>query len=41
MRSKESQRRKEKAEEAYRHLRDETSDELRLRVEKCLREFAM
>ncbi|OAE23168.1 hypothetical protein AXG93_1953s1280 [Marchantia polymorpha subsp. ruderalis] len=31
----------EKSKEAYRHLRDETTDELRLHVEKCLREFAM
>ncbi|OAE28912.1 hypothetical protein AXG93_4891s1000 [Marchantia polymorpha subsp. ruderalis] len=36
MRSEESQRRMEKAEEAYRHLQDEMTDELRLRVEKCL-----
>lgn len=41
MRSEESQRRMEKSEAAYRHLRDETTDELRLRVEKCLRRFAM
>ncbi|OAE26245.1 hypothetical protein AXG93_1007s1010 [Marchantia polymorpha subsp. ruderalis] len=41
MRSQESRRRMEKAEEAYRHLRDETTDELRLRVEKCMRGFAM
>ncbi|OAE29337.1 hypothetical protein AXG93_3102s1640 [Marchantia polymorpha subsp. ruderalis] len=37
----ESRRRMEKAKENYRHLQDETTDELRLRVEKCLRGFAM
>lgn len=31
----------ENAKEAYRHLRDETIDELRLRVERCMRGFAM
>lgn len=41
MRSEESRRRMEKLEAAYRHLRDETTDELRLRVEKRLRRFAM
>ncbi|OAE30334.1 hypothetical protein AXG93_4201s1350 [Marchantia polymorpha subsp. ruderalis] len=41
MRSQESRRRMEKIEEAYRHLQDETTDELRLRVEKCMRGFAM
>ncbi|OAE31203.1 hypothetical protein AXG93_4240s1020 [Marchantia polymorpha subsp. ruderalis] len=41
MRSQEWQRRMEKSEEAYRHLRDETTDEFRLRVERCLRRFAM
>ncbi|OAE20311.1 hypothetical protein AXG93_2338s1000 [Marchantia polymorpha subsp. ruderalis] len=41
MRSEESQRRMEKSKEVYRHLRDETIDELRLRVEKCLQGFAM
>ncbi|OAE35947.1 hypothetical protein AXG93_2094s1000 [Marchantia polymorpha subsp. ruderalis] len=41
MRSQESQRRMEKAEEAYRHLRNETTDELKLRLEKCLNGFAM
>ncbi|OAE20372.1 hypothetical protein AXG93_1992s1030 [Marchantia polymorpha subsp. ruderalis] len=39
MRLKESQRRTEKGEATYRHLRDETTNELRLRVEKCLRGF--
>ncbi|OAE33148.1 hypothetical protein AXG93_4773s1210 [Marchantia polymorpha subsp. ruderalis] len=41
MRSQESRRRMEKAEKSYRHLRDETTDELRLRVEKFRRGFAM
>ncbi|OAE28729.1 hypothetical protein AXG93_1617s1130 [Marchantia polymorpha subsp. ruderalis] len=41
MRSEESRRRMEKAEEAYRHLRDKTTDDMRLCVEKCLRGFAM
>ncbi|OAE20198.1 hypothetical protein AXG93_3802s1110 [Marchantia polymorpha subsp. ruderalis] len=41
MRSQESQRRMEKAEEAYRQLRDESTDELKLRLEKCLNGFAM
>ncbi|OAE23320.1 hypothetical protein AXG93_3390s1050 [Marchantia polymorpha subsp. ruderalis] len=36
MRSQELQRRMEKAEEAYRHLQDETTDGLKLRLEKCL-----
>lgn len=41
MRLEELQRRIEKAEAAYRHLRDETTDEMRLRVEKCLRGFTL
>ncbi|OAE32748.1 hypothetical protein AXG93_512s1010 [Marchantia polymorpha subsp. ruderalis] len=41
MRLQESQRRMKKAEEAYRQLRDETTDELKLRLEKCLNGFAM
>ncbi|OAE18772.1 hypothetical protein AXG93_2396s1230 [Marchantia polymorpha subsp. ruderalis] len=41
MRSQESQRRMEKAEEAYRQLREESTDELKLRLEKCLNGFAM
>ncbi|OAE31109.1 hypothetical protein AXG93_1928s1020 [Marchantia polymorpha subsp. ruderalis] len=41
MRSQKSRRRMEKAEEAYRHLQDETIDEAKLRVEKCLQGFAM
>lgn len=41
MRLKESQRRMEKLEKAYRHLRDETTDGLGLRVEKCLQGFTM
>ncbi|OAE32996.1 hypothetical protein AXG93_4678s1000 [Marchantia polymorpha subsp. ruderalis] len=41
MRSQESQRRMEKAEEAYHQLRDETTDKLKLRLEKCLNGFAM
>ncbi|OAE22649.1 hypothetical protein AXG93_328s1010 [Marchantia polymorpha subsp. ruderalis] len=41
MRSEESQRRMEKAEEAYRQLREESTDELKLRLEKCLNGFAM
>lgn len=41
LRSEESRRIMEKAEEAHRHLRDETTNELRLRVEKCLRGFPM
>ncbi|OAE33099.1 hypothetical protein AXG93_1913s2010 [Marchantia polymorpha subsp. ruderalis] len=41
MRLQESQRRMEKAEEAYRHLQDETTDGLKLRLEKCLNGFAM
>lgn len=41
MRSQELQRRMEKAEEAYRQLRDESTDELKLRLKKCLNRFAM
>ncbi|OAE32793.1 hypothetical protein AXG93_374s1200 [Marchantia polymorpha subsp. ruderalis] len=41
MRSQESQRRMEKVEKTYRQLRDETTDELKLRLEKCLNGFAM
>ncbi|OAE18633.1 hypothetical protein AXG93_3810s1020 [Marchantia polymorpha subsp. ruderalis] len=41
MRSQEWRRRMEKSKEAYRHLRDETTNDLRLRVVKCLRGFAM
>ncbi|OAE18994.1 hypothetical protein AXG93_2637s1120 [Marchantia polymorpha subsp. ruderalis] len=41
MRSQESQRRMEKSEEALRQLRDESTDELKLRLEKCLNGFAM
>ncbi|OAE27649.1 hypothetical protein AXG93_3337s1120 [Marchantia polymorpha subsp. ruderalis] len=41
MRSQESQRRMEKAEEAYRQLRDEITDGLKLHLEKCLNGFAM
>lgn len=37
----ESQTRVEKAEATYQQLRDETTDGLRLRVEKCLRGFVM
>ncbi|OAE30288.1 hypothetical protein AXG93_3964s1010 [Marchantia polymorpha subsp. ruderalis] len=41
MRLQELQRRMENAEEAYRHLWDETTDGLKLRLEKCLNGFAM
>ncbi|OAE29546.1 hypothetical protein AXG93_2676s1010 [Marchantia polymorpha subsp. ruderalis] len=41
MRLPESQRRMEKTEEAYRHLRDKTTDGLKLRLEKSLNGFAM
>ncbi|OAE33507.1 hypothetical protein AXG93_1467s1090 [Marchantia polymorpha subsp. ruderalis] len=41
MRSQKSHRRMEKVEEYYRHLRDETTDGLKLRLEKCLNGFAM
>ncbi|OAE34518.1 hypothetical protein AXG93_1515s1000 [Marchantia polymorpha subsp. ruderalis] len=41
MKSQEWQSGLEKSKEAFRHLRDETTDELRLSVEKCLRGFAM
>ncbi|OAE31752.1 hypothetical protein AXG93_4874s1150 [Marchantia polymorpha subsp. ruderalis] len=41
MRLQESQRRMEKAKEAYRQLRDESTDELKLRLKKCLNRFAM
>ncbi|OAE28913.1 hypothetical protein AXG93_4891s1020 [Marchantia polymorpha subsp. ruderalis] len=41
LRSQESHRKMEKAEEAYRRLRDETTDVLKLRLEKCLTGFAM
>ncbi|OAE31113.1 hypothetical protein AXG93_150s1020 [Marchantia polymorpha subsp. ruderalis] len=41
MRSQESQRRMEKAEEAYRQLREESTDELKLRLEKRVTGFAM
>ncbi|OAE32385.1 hypothetical protein AXG93_3671s1040 [Marchantia polymorpha subsp. ruderalis] len=41
MRSEESQRRMEKAEDAYRQLREDSTDVLRLRLEKCLNRFAM
>ncbi|OAE22965.1 hypothetical protein AXG93_1384s1010 [Marchantia polymorpha subsp. ruderalis] len=41
MRSQESQRRMEKAEEAYRQLREESTDELKLHLEKCLNGFAL
>ncbi|OAE32851.1 hypothetical protein AXG93_1409s1180 [Marchantia polymorpha subsp. ruderalis] len=41
MRTQESQRRMEKAEEAYRELRDESTNELKLRLKKCLNGFAM
>ncbi|OAE24273.1 hypothetical protein AXG93_3920s1010 [Marchantia polymorpha subsp. ruderalis] len=36
-----SQRRVKKAKEAYRQLGDESTDELKLRLEKCLNGFAM
>ncbi|OAE34437.1 hypothetical protein AXG93_2886s1000 [Marchantia polymorpha subsp. ruderalis] len=41
MRSQKSHWMMEKAEEAYGQLRDETTDELKLRLEKCLNGFAM
>ncbi|OAE32386.1 hypothetical protein AXG93_3671s1050 [Marchantia polymorpha subsp. ruderalis] len=41
MRSQEAQRRMEKAEEAYCQLRKQSTDELKLRLEKCLNGFAM
>ncbi|OAE21736.1 hypothetical protein AXG93_1618s1000 [Marchantia polymorpha subsp. ruderalis] len=41
MRSQESHMRMEKAEKAYRQLRDESTDELKLRLEKCKTGFAM
>ncbi|OAE22286.1 hypothetical protein AXG93_3674s1000 [Marchantia polymorpha subsp. ruderalis] len=41
MRLQESQRRMEKAEEAYRQLRGETTDELKLCLEKCMNGFVM
>ncbi|OAE29584.1 hypothetical protein AXG93_4003s1050 [Marchantia polymorpha subsp. ruderalis] len=41
MRLQESQRRMEKAEEAYRQLWEESTDELKLRLEKCLNGFAI
>ncbi|OAE34471.1 hypothetical protein AXG93_3472s1060 [Marchantia polymorpha subsp. ruderalis] len=36
MRSEESQRKMQKAEDAYRQLRKDSTDMLRLRLEKCL-----
>ncbi|OAE30604.1 hypothetical protein AXG93_2909s1070 [Marchantia polymorpha subsp. ruderalis] len=41
LRLEESQRRAEKADAAHRQLRDETINKLRVRVEKCLRGFAL
>ncbi|OAE22795.1 hypothetical protein AXG93_2035s1790 [Marchantia polymorpha subsp. ruderalis] len=41
MRSEESRRRMEKAEEAYHQLRDESTDELKLHLEKCLNGFTI
>ncbi|OAE29101.1 hypothetical protein AXG93_3678s1080 [Marchantia polymorpha subsp. ruderalis] len=41
MRSEESQRRMQKAEDAYRQLREDSTDVLRLQLEKCLNGFAM
>ncbi|OAE21954.1 hypothetical protein AXG93_242s1380 [Marchantia polymorpha subsp. ruderalis] len=41
MKSQESHRRMEKAKETYHHLRNETTDGLKLRLEKCLNGFAM
>lgn len=41
LRKEDLQRRTEKAEAAYRQLRDETTDKLRLQVEKCLHGFAL
>lgn len=41
MKSEESQRRMEKAEDAYRQLREDSTDMLRLRLEKCLNRFTM
>ncbi|OAE28068.1 hypothetical protein AXG93_3410s1110 [Marchantia polymorpha subsp. ruderalis] len=41
MRSQELQQRMQKAEETYRQLRDKSTDELKLRLEKCLNGFAM
>lgn len=41
LRLEESQRRAEKAKSAHHKLRDETIDELQVRVESCLRGFAL
>ncbi|OAE20983.1 hypothetical protein AXG93_267s1130 [Marchantia polymorpha subsp. ruderalis] len=41
MRSQESQRRMEKTKQAYHRLQEESTDELKLRLKKCLNGFAM